>query len=328
MSTNISIIVPVYNAEKTLRKCVDSIINQSYKDWELLLVDDGSIDKSALICDEYVQQDNRIRVFHKSNGGVSSARNVGLDNVNGKWVSFIDADDWVDTDYLDSLFLSDQYDFVVSSYIAEGWKEWVSNPFKDCTYGKKQMNEFLDNCLFEIICPFAKLFRYSIIKFYKLRFDINISYGEDTLFIYQFIQHIDSVLSSSKVTYHYNCYGLGLSKQSLDWNVYWDILTKLLKEIGGLEYVFKWDGQYAYNRTVILIFNRYTYQIASKYSLSYVRKELKKLLDNPVLRKVIKEKDHKTWKRRVFDYFMLCGFWWIAALILYIRTKECAKWFL
>lgn len=106
MSVKISIIVPVYNAEKTLHKCVDSIINQSYKDWELLLVDDGSIDRSALICDDYVKQDKRIKVFHKQNGGVSSARNVGLDNVKGEWVSFIDSDDWVEIDYLENLYSS------------------------------------------------------------------------------------------------------------------------------------------------------------------------------------------------------------------------------
>lgn len=96
MSPVVSIIVPVYNAKKTLKRCINSIINQSYKDWELLLVDDGSTDDSSIICDEYAQQDRRIRVFHKQNGGVSSARNVGLDNAIGEWVTFIDSDDWIE----------------------------------------------------------------------------------------------------------------------------------------------------------------------------------------------------------------------------------------
>lgn len=321
MSVKISIIVPVYNAEKTLHKCVDSIINQSYKDWELLLVDDGSIDRSALICDDYVKQDKRIKVFHKQNGGVSSARNVGLDNVKGEWVSFIDSDDWVEIDYLENLYSSDKYDLVASYYIAEGWREWVSVPFKNCAYGKDCMREFLIDCLFDFTFPFGKLFRYSIIKLHNLRFDINISYGEDTLFIYQFIQYINSAQTTSKVTYHYNCYGAGLSKQNLGWNVYWDVLEKLLRAIRHLECIFNWNGQYVCDMTVITFFRRYIYQISSKYSLSYVRKELKLLLNNPVLRKAIKEQKHKTWKRRLFDNIMLCDFLWISAIILRIYKK-------
>ena len=134
MSPKISIIVPVYNAEKTLNQCVDSIIHQSYKDWELFLIDDGSKDHSAAICDKYAQQDERIRVFHKSNGGVSSARNVGLDNAVGEWITFIDSDDWVENNYLENLYQNDENDIVASYFIAEGWKEWVSVPFKDYVY--------------------------------------------------------------------------------------------------------------------------------------------------------------------------------------------------
>ena len=89
----ISVIIPVYNAEKCLHRCIDSILLQTYIDFELLLIDDGSTDSSGIICDGYATQDSRIRVFHKSNGGVSSARNLGLDNALGEWVCFIDSDD-------------------------------------------------------------------------------------------------------------------------------------------------------------------------------------------------------------------------------------------
>ena len=82
----LSIIVPVYNVENTLSRCLDSILRQTFKDYELLLIDDGSTDKSGLICDEYADKDKRIRVFHKINGGASSARNVGLDNAQGKYI--------------------------------------------------------------------------------------------------------------------------------------------------------------------------------------------------------------------------------------------------
>ena len=89
----ISIIIPVYNAEKYLRQCLDSVLAQTYTNWECLLVDDGSKDSSGTICDEYASKDSRFKVFHKENGGVSSARNVGIDNMTGEFVSFIDADD-------------------------------------------------------------------------------------------------------------------------------------------------------------------------------------------------------------------------------------------
>ena len=95
----VSIIVPVYKAEKYLNRCIDSILAQTFIDWELLLIDDGSPDKSGEICDEYSKKDQRIKVFHKSNGGVSSARNLGLDHVKGQWITFIDADDYIDSSF-------------------------------------------------------------------------------------------------------------------------------------------------------------------------------------------------------------------------------------
>lgn len=96
----VSIIVPVYKAEKYLNRCIDSILAQTFTDWELLLIDDGSTDRSGDICDEYAKKDTRIRVFHKENGGVSSARNLGLDSAQGEWVTFIDADDYILPDFL------------------------------------------------------------------------------------------------------------------------------------------------------------------------------------------------------------------------------------
>lgn len=97
----ISVIVPVYKAEKYLHKCVDSLLEQTFTDFEILLVDDGSPDKSGEICDEYAEKDSRIRVFHKENGGVSSARNLALDNAKGEFVMFLDSDDWLDNVCLD-----------------------------------------------------------------------------------------------------------------------------------------------------------------------------------------------------------------------------------
>ena len=94
----LSIIVPVYKVEQYINKCIDSILNQTFTDFELILVDDGSPDNCGKICDEYAQKDERVRVIHKENGGVSSARNLGIDEAKGEYVSFIDPDDWIDLD--------------------------------------------------------------------------------------------------------------------------------------------------------------------------------------------------------------------------------------
>ena len=99
----ITVVVPVYNVEQYLKDCIDSIILQTYKDIEIILVDDGSTDTSGLICDEYKSKDKRIKVFHKENGGLSSARNCGIENATGKYITFVDSDDVVRENYI--LFL-------------------------------------------------------------------------------------------------------------------------------------------------------------------------------------------------------------------------------
>ena len=103
MEELISVVVPVYNVEKYIDKCINSIINQTYKNLEIILVDDGSPDNCGNICDEYAKKDNRIIVIHKENGGVSSARNIGIKNAKGKWITFVDSDDWIENDYVEKL---------------------------------------------------------------------------------------------------------------------------------------------------------------------------------------------------------------------------------
>lgn len=103
ITPKISVIVPVYNTEKYLHRCIDSILSQTFEDFELLLIDDGSTDNSGMICDEYANRDSRIKVFHKSNGGLTSARNHGLKYATGVWIAHIDGDDWIAPDMFDKL---------------------------------------------------------------------------------------------------------------------------------------------------------------------------------------------------------------------------------
>lgn len=147
----ISVIVPVYNAEKYLNRCVDSILSQTMTNFELLLIDDGSQDNSGRICDEYAEKDARVRAFHKPNGGVSSARNLGLDNAMGNWITYVDADDRCSCDYLEHLLskVDDDTDLIISYAV-----------ICDSTGGGKArfilsielMHLILRDCLWIVIC--------------------------------------------------------------------------------------------------------------------------------------------------------------------------------
>lgn len=124
----ISVIVPVYKAENYIHKCVDSLLSQSFKDFEVILVDDGSPDNSGKICDEYALMDDRVNVIHKNNGGVSSARQCGLDNAIGDYIIHADPDDWVEPDMLEGLYskaLEDDSDMVICDYFMNKGEEQI-----------------------------------------------------------------------------------------------------------------------------------------------------------------------------------------------------------
>lgn len=201
MNANISIIVPVYNAEKTLHRCVNSIINQSYKCWELLLVNDGSTDNSATICDEYALLDKRIKVFHKKNEGVSCARNVGVDNATGEWITFVDSDDWLDSEALFYYKQEEDVDLVLSAIFSheKGKCNKIILEKMKChqlnTIGR--VLSLLNNYV-GLTTPWAKLLKKSILLNHNLRFDEKIVSGEDTLFIYKYLYYINSISCVNK----------------------------------------------------------------------------------------------------------------------------------
>lgn len=204
----ISLIVPVYNAEKYLHRCIDSILVQTFTDFELLLINDGSKDKSGTICDEYAAKDSRVRVFHKKNGGVSSARNVGLDNAKGIWVAYVDSDDWVTNDYLKNLLSHTQgkIDLVVSfpTYI---YRDGTS---KKVEYPSKLVNEnnfediFVEHSMHQNTSPWSKLFRRELIERFNIRFCEEMHIGEDLLFLYTYMIHTVNIYISKDADYLYS----------------------------------------------------------------------------------------------------------------------------
>lgn len=191
----ISVIIPVYNAEATLRRCVDSVLSQTFTDFECLLINDGSKDRSGEICDEYAAKDSRVRVFHKENGGVSSARNVGLDNMRGEWVTFVDSDDYIQDGFLDYLMSSEQADLIIGSAIAVNGSDirTYTNlgylPEGYFTLESSIIQDYLTSTEFKV--PWGKLFRRSLLS--KLRFDIGMKVGEDAHFILLFLKLVYSI---------------------------------------------------------------------------------------------------------------------------------------
>lgn len=204
----ISVIVPVYNAEKYLRRCVDSILAQSFTDFELLLVDDGSKDGSGAICDEYADRDNRVRVFHKENGGVSSARNLGLDNARGEWVAFCDADDYIEFQFLDEFHnLMTMGDLLCQGFHAIDWHHQAEEDIfeQDAVCKNKALVDYILHTYqtSQLGYVWSKAFKNVIIKRYHIRFDEQISLREDLVFVLDYCQYIQSISNSSKCLYQY-----------------------------------------------------------------------------------------------------------------------------
>ena len=192
LNPEISIIVPVYNAEAYLPKCIDSILKQSFQDFEILLINDGSTDKSCEICDEYALKDKRIFVYQKNNGGVSSARNLGLSKAIGKWVYFVDSDDTLFDDCLETLLMhtSDDIDCSVGGYmdIYENKAVGVSTEIIKRWNYKTALLDFYKPVYFRFNgYLWNRLFRHSIIKENNIYFHENIYFKEDGLFIVEFI---------------------------------------------------------------------------------------------------------------------------------------------
>lgn len=199
----ISIIIPVYNAEDSLPLCIESILTQSYSDFELLLINDGSTDYSGQVCNKYVREDNRIKVFHQENKGVSRARNVGLNNAKGKWVLFCDSDDYLVSDNsLSSLqeYYNDDISLIQFSHYNIKDGVVINNNEQDSQDYILSKNKFLQEKLFKKEL-WKHLFRRSIIESYHIRFLEEISYAEDWEFVITYVQYIETVYISRKKVY-------------------------------------------------------------------------------------------------------------------------------
>lgn len=200
----LSVIVPVYNAGATLHACVESVLQYKDDDMEVILIDDGSTDGSAAISNEFALQDKRVKVCHKENGGVSTARNQGLDIARGEWIAFVDADDKAMLPLLTST-LGNGCDLVCFN-----WKyttgEEEDEHLEKATYQGGRRKDFLHRHLADFIfrCPWAKLYKRTVIETHHIRFDERFHLGEDNLFVLDYLQHCQSIATMSETGYIYS----------------------------------------------------------------------------------------------------------------------------
>lgn len=200
----ISIIIPVYNVEKYLDRCIKSVINQTYKNIEIILIDDGSTDKSLDICYNYLEQDNRIKVFHKENGGLSSARNYGIDVATGKYLTFIDSDDEIEKDYIEYLYnLIKKYDTKMSICSYSVIKNNITDFGLNLCEKLLTTEECLDNLLCEkgfTVSACAKMYEKDLFK--NIRYPLN-KLCEDNGTTYKLIMECNNIAYGNESKYNY-----------------------------------------------------------------------------------------------------------------------------
>ena len=238
----VSIIIPVYNAEKWLRRCVDSVLSQTYRDIEVILVDDGSKDSSPGICDKYSAEDPRIKVIHKQNEGVSAARNDGIAAATGEFIAFLDADDWIENGYLESLMKYCDYPLVITGYKRQGAADGERGPHETKDLLIRYLPDVLKDYAKEDdywVFVWGKIFRTDIIKSNNLKFCNGMKYLEDSCFVIDYLSLIEKLKIVKTCKLHhliektkYNKYYMNYEQLRLHMNFQYQSLIKLEEKCG------------------------------------------------------------------------------------------------
>ncbi|WP_026691503.1 glycosyltransferase family 2 protein [Alteribacter aurantiacus] len=217
----ISIIVPVYNvSEDYLRQCIESLVNQTLHDIEIILVDDGTPDNGGIICDQYANKDKRIRVIHQENQGVSAARNHGIEAATGEWITFVDADDWLELNACEILknnVLQEDSDFLIFALKVNFPDREMINPFwnSDYEYLDKYAREELQiQLLYKTVSQFSppynmvgvavcKLYKKDFLQTFNMKYNTNLSLSEDGVFVFQALENANKIFYINEFLYHY-----------------------------------------------------------------------------------------------------------------------------
>ena len=318
---SISIIIPIYKVEKYLKRCVESVRKQTLTDLEIILVDDGSPDDCPRICDEYLKEDSRIKVIHKQNGGLASARNAGMNMATGKYIFFLDSDDWLELDGMQRLYETAekyQVDFVRYRAIRTGWPGMDENApcmveevreLQEGLYDKKRIvNEIYPRLLATsqltmgaVVGAWGSLYRTDFLRKNHLLFYEEVKFSEDLIFSANVVRAAESFyFIDSPGVYHYFYNPDSISKSFREGR--WDSCKSLIKFCendfaNDTTYDFKKELYYLRWFCIMLALNE------RKYLRSYTerRKYCKKMLNDPIIRKVPLKlgKFDVSWKQKI-----------------------------
>lgn len=329
----ISVIVPVYNVEKYLKRCVDSIVNQTYKNLEIILVDDGSKDKSGAICDEYEKIDNRVKAIHKQNGGVCSARNMALQEAKGEWIAFIDSDDWIELNYFEELYncaIELNSDIVICGYnrVTENKKESINNSGKIIELNSREFLIKLLNPQTGYGFCHMKLYKRDSIK--DIIFNTSLKVGEDALFNEMVAQNVKRVCLVEKNLYNYR-----INPNSVVRKYDLEYANKYLKSMEvNREYLFKMYSnddeikQNYYNFVafhVLLVAVNYCYNKDNKVKNKTVL--LKEVCKYKVFKEGIKKSNYNNLSitRKISLFTIKNKLYFITRCICWIRNRQNKK---
>ena len=248
----LSIIIPMYNCQETICKCIESIKKQTYQNWKLLLIDDGSTDQTAQYCKKFIESDTRIHYMYQANRGVSSARNLGLQYVQSKYLMFVDADDELDLCICEKLVsaISAGYDLAICGFVRKFFIEKKLYSQKCVVPNCINIDNFIDykkkfgplykNTLFT--CVYAKIYCNAIIKNNHIEFDESLSLAEDVVFNITYHQYVNNIAVINEPLYIYKCINSSCSLSSRKNNRRLDIAVMLFKTL--IDYVNSRDMLY------------------------------------------------------------------------------------
>lgn len=345
----VSVIVPVYQAENYLKKCLDSILNQTHKNLEVILVDDGSKDKSLEICNEYKKADSRVFVISQENSGASSARNAGIDKATGDFIYFIDSDDWIELIAIEELVCEiekNNLDCVGFNYVKEYDSYSVKNPsfvLEEKIYSGESCQEITRKAIgllgeelkhiesFNFLAsPCTKIYKRSIIADNNIYFEDIKKLGsfEDGLFNIAFFSHCNSFMYKNNYYYHYR----KTNSQSITFSYREDVLNKQLKQLSLIKEIVDIDTNSlfseAYQNRIAFISMEYFVNIAmsdKKFSEKY--REIKVLFKNSEYSSALKKFSLKNlslkWKLYYFfaKYKIVLGIYLLSTIIVKIKQK-------
>ena len=237
----VSITVPIYKVQKDLPRCLDSLINQTLENIEIILVDDGSPDQCGNICDEYAAKDHRIKVIHKENGGLASARQAGLELCSGIYYTVCDGDDWVEADIYEKLYnkaVAEDADIVLSNYYND-YPDGRQIASKSYSYTTQE--QYIEDLMFHRapVNTWCKLFKLSTIKEHSISYQEGINMGEDSLFLFKLLLAPLKICTVDDAFYHY--------QRGLNTTTYTNNITQ--HSVEQIEYIYNWKRE-NYNNNI------------------------------------------------------------------------------